>query len=165
LPVRIVLSPVGTDGKPGAGCETWLREAKEVGDGRWFPMHVVLFDAPRTPGQTVAVRDIRVTELMFDRVNDSDLELEVAAGTTVFRRDMPVGGKEFFTFRQTERLSPSEIPRIEAMLKEAGEGRLKDTAVGNSARRSGWKWYVLAGGLVSLCLVALLYIRKRRRTT
>ena len=85
------------------------------------------FSTPAKEGQSISLRDLRVTELVMDKVTEADLSIAIAAGTTVFREDMPIGSKEYFTTRQDEHIAPSDIPRIETMLREgtSAERQLK----------------------------------------
>src|SRR5438132_2004075 len=103
-------------------------------------MHTVAFSTPAKEGQSISLRDLRVTELVMDKVTEADLSIAIAAGTTVFREDMPIGSKEYFTTRQDEHIAPSDIPRIETMLREAATQPLMDTAVKSYKTRNYWKW-------------------------
>jgi hypothetical protein len=129
LPKRYGSFEIASNGERGHEFQTHLLDAKDVGKGRWFPMHSVAFMVPAKKGDLIRLRDIQVGELVIDNVTDGDLELEFAAGTTVCRYDKPAGSREYFTFRQNEKISPTDIPRLEKMLKEAGERPLMDTAV------------------------------------
>jgi hypothetical protein len=163
LPGRCVQFEPTSVGQPRAEFQTHLLDAKDVGKGRWFPMHSVAFMVPTKKGDPIALRDIQVAELVVDKVTAADLELEIAAGTTVYREDMPVGGKEYFTFRQNEKISPTDIARLEKMLKEAGERPLMDTAVHAKGKGSNLKWYLILGGAVLLVIAIFLYRRFRLR--
>ena len=163
LPVHIVLKSLTGGGRAHEN-HTVLLEAKEVGKGRWFPMHVVSFSAPEAEGQSLHIRDLHVTEITVDKVTDADLALQVSAGTTIFRQDMPVGSGEYITLQQDEKIGPADIAKIEATCKEAGSRGAGDRTVKLSKNRRNWKWYSLGAGLVLMVLTAVLYRRYRRRS-
>lgn len=162
LPVRCELFSVTSNGERRPGLLVQMLDAKDVGARRWFPVHIVSFSEPRRHGQTLSLMDYRVNELVMDKVSDEDLRLELPAGTTVLRRDMPVGGREYITFRQNEKLAPSDIPRLERMLTDSAKLPMMDTAVNPRNRQSYWKWAALALGAVLLAVTLFLYLRHRR---
>jgi hypothetical protein len=141
--------------------QSHLLAAQDVGKGRWFPTHVLAFTVPTDPARPFAVADYHVSELVVDKVSDEDLSLEIGAGTTIFRRDMPIGSKERMTLRKDERISPDDIPRIEKMLKDAPYEPLMDTAIPHPSRRWYKRWYFVLGSVVTLVAGFCLYRRWR----
>jgi hypothetical protein len=126
-------------------------------------MHVVSFSPPEA-GQSVHVRDLRVSELTVDKVTDADLALHVTAGTTIFRQDMPVGSGEYITLKQDESIGPADISKIESICKEAGSRKAGDRSIELRKKARNWKWYFLGAGLALMVLTAVLYRRYRLRS-
>jgi hypothetical protein len=124
LPARIAEQTHGwPEKKPHSPHQTHLLEAKDAGKGRWFPMHVVNIRVPPEAGAQVDVVDVRVTELVVDKVSKEDLSIDVPAGTGVTWSDVSVDGLCHFRLRQDEKLTPDDIPRLEEMLKKSVVGR------------------------------------------
>lgn len=161
LPATIRVIEKGANARASNELQSHLLAAKEVGKGRWFPMHVVTIVVSKGNNPGVLVADFEVTELAIDKVTEEDLSLRIAAGTTIFRRDMPVGKKEYITLRQDELVSPSQIPQIERMLKEAPNNRLMDTALPRPGSRWYTRWYFLLGAVLALVAAVLVYRRRR----
>ena len=162
LPCRLNLHYIAQE--PKVEIQTCLLEAKDVGKKRWFPMHIVKLDRPEITSNSVNVVDIRVTELVVDKVTDDDLSLDIPAGTVITWQDPAKHNLEYFRLRQNEKISPIDIPRLQAMLGRSKSEPLMDTAVKTYPEGSSTKWYLIGSGVVLLGASVIAYRRYRLRS-
>jgi hypothetical protein len=146
--------------------QTQVLEVRDVGDHRWFPIHIVQVTLGRTPDGPVRVLDIHATELQMDKVKDEDLAISVPAGARVEWLFAERHESERLDLRQNEKLIPDDIPKMKELLARRAQNPLADTAVGPSdqSRRTS-KWYFVAAAALFFLLAVVVFRRTRRRTT
>jgi hypothetical protein len=163
LPLRRIDHLLSPEGRKYPETQKHLLETRDVGKQRWFPIHSLRLIFPDKEGAPIFVTDVRVTELVMDKVTEEDLTIELPAGTEIGWRLPDKHNDERFKLRQKERLSPKDIPRVQSMLHESATKPLMDTAVKSYERKSNLKWYLLGGGATLVGASLVVYRRARQR--
>jgi hypothetical protein len=157
LPWRIYLS----DEKSGRLLATaYLTDARDCGNGRWFPERSVTVNEPARGGM-YGVREIRVVSLDIEHAaSDSDLSIELPAGTAVVN---PADMVSSVTLERSREVRPSELKDLLDRTTGAVSSRVLNA---NASAGSATRWRVL--GMTSLCVFVLLvasvvyrYLRRR----
>jgi hypothetical protein len=103
-----------------------LLDARRMPNDHWFPMKVISVTGPEKG--RVSVQILNVTEVEVDpKFEDNDFAMTIPAGTMVQTNDD--GKYRAFRTKQAERVLPSQLPGIQAMLNKSAVTPRMDTAL------------------------------------
>jgi len=132
----------------GIQFETLIHSVLDVGDGRFFPEHVVI--ARYTDEfRSLSVEEIKVTKLdVKSKFPDSEFTFTVPAGTNIQEGGNGIVGRYFKT-KQEDTINLDQVDNILKLIEERSKER-GDTALPQRSRYRIWSWIGGAGLLLAL---------------
>lgn len=156
-PARGYLPAIRQASNPHSLSTSYLLDARECSNGRWFPTRVVSTVGGPQPGGAQYVSQIEVVELETDkRPAVEEFTIDVAAGTVVCEWD---DVSAFYSLRKNEKINVRDLPEVFQKLETARTNRRQDTGLTHNYR-TWWPW--IGCGLAVAVLALGVYFWRRR---